>query len=138
MKKTDFMKTLRDHGLKVTDSRLVILSSLESSYGPMSVEEIHRALKTPVDLVSVYRNLDAFTKSGIVREIDLRRGSSCYELAHDHHHHIVCTSCGLIEKFDGCIAEKALAGIVAKSKKFKTISDHSFELFGLCSKCATL
>ncbi len=130
---------LREHGLKVTDARLAILSVLDAVHGPMSTEEIHRALKkTPVDIVSVYRNLEAFLGAGMVREIDLRRGSSCYEMAHNHHHHIVCVKCGVIEKFDGCIVEGALTGILSKSKKFKSVSDHSFELFGLCKKCSTL
>ncbi len=137
MKKEHVEELLRVHGLKVTQSRLTMLATLEAVHGPVSAEELHKKLiKTPVDLVSIYRNLEVFSKVGIVRKIDLRRGSLCYEIAHDHHHHIVCTRCGEIEKIDSCRVEKMLDGILLKSKKFKSVTDHSFELFGLCTKCS--
>jgi Fur family ferric uptake transcriptional regulator len=72
-----------------------------------------------------------------LKRVDLRKGSAYYELnsAH-HHHHVVCTACGEIEGFELCGVEKLSKEVLAKSKKFKSVSAHSLELFGVCESCS--
>ena len=87
------------------------------------------------DLVTVYRTVESFEKSGIVKSIDLRKGVVLYELAEKHHHHIVCTKCGIVEDVDTCGVDTLVTNIVSRAKKFDFVQDHSFELFSICNSC---
>ncbi|MFA6050819.1 MAG: Fur family transcriptional regulator [Candidatus Paceibacterota bacterium] len=134
--KNDFNQLLKDAHLKVTEARLAVLSVFSSQCKPLSVEDISQKLKgKKIDLVTIYRTLASLEKVGIVNRVDLRRDAAYYELSDHHHHHIICTSCGKTEEFEECEIEGMLAKAVKKSKKFKSLSGHSFELFGLCTKC---
>lgn len=48
-----------------------------------------------IDRATVYRNLDLFSKEGILRKVNVKEGISSYELAveGDSHQHFVCTNC---------------------------------------------
>ena len=130
---------LRDHGFHSTEGRLVLLSVLKSSERPLEVLELTKRCDGHLDEVNVYRSLDAFRKAGIVRRIDLQLGhAERYELADDHHHHIVCTECGIVKDFDACDAEKIAHTALKQVRGFASVDRHTFELFGLCTPCARI
>ncbi len=133
----DLKKIVHDHGYKATPQRLAILSVFSKNHRPFSAEEIYKKLKkTGTDLVTIYRTLTSFEKGGVLKRVDLRKDSVQFELAHGHHHHIVCTICGRVEDFDDCDLETVTKKIVSKSAHFKSIREHSLELFGVCRKCS--
>lgn len=125
-------------GLKITHVRLSALDALASARKPLTAKALLSALakkdKT-IDTVTVYRTLKSFEESGIIRSLSLGSDSLSYELAHDHHHHIVCLSCGLIEDFDACAFDSLKSKILKDSRHFKAITKHSFEMFGVCVSC---
>ena|SRR3990167_4047888 len=128
---------LHKTGFKATSSRLALLGMLQKSPKPLSIATIVKNLnKDAMDRATVYRALNALVDKGIIRRIDLQHGHAHYELASEiDHHHLICTACGEFEDFHECdfvgIKKTALLG----SKKFRTVTGHSFELFGLCKKC---
>jgi Fur family ferric uptake transcriptional regulator len=95
-----------------------------------SLEEI-RARCPEVGLVTVYRTLDLLGGLGIVRRLDLGDGAR-YELAEDHHHHMICESCGDISEFDECPLDPALLPL--QSSEFE-VRSHSLEVYGRCLAC---
>src|SRR5437868_3633705 len=103
MNMTHEEKVLKNAGLKITQSRLAVLRSFSGDCKPISAENIFKKIDT--DLVTVYRTLNSFEKAGIIKKVDLRKDSAQYELAHTHHHHIVCTDCGKTEDFEKCGVE---------------------------------
>jgi Fur family ferric uptake transcriptional regulator len=130
-------KLLRNNGLSVTPTRLSILELFAGGCDPLNAEQIARKLsRQRIDLVTVYRTLEAFEKKAILRKVDLRQGSNFYEFADSHHHHIVCTSCDKIEEFENKEVEMLIQKAAAKSSKFKIIDQHALELFGICTSCA--
>jgi Fe2+ or Zn2+ uptake regulation protein len=132
----DFSSALKQAGLKVTPARLAILRVFSKACQPLSAEEIHRRTSgRRINLVTVYRTLASLEQSGLLRRVDLHTGPVHYELAAHHHHHIVCTGCGEIEGFDFCDIGSLSRKALAHSAKFKLISQHSLELFGLCQSC---
>ena len=134
--KIDYRNILSAKKLKCTIPRQLVLEVLFKSGLPMSTEGIFLKLKNKIDEATVYRILDSFESVGLVRQVNLRRGASYFELNNDHHHHMVCTKCGVIEDFKENIEiEKILERIVEKSSNFKIINEHSLELFGVCSRC---
>lgn len=126
---------LKSKGYKITPARLAILETIRKAGSPQSAEDLSKKLRN-IDPVTVYRNLAILTKSGLLRQVDLRKDSLYFELADSHHHHIVCTSCEKIEDFENKEIENMLNKIMKKSEKFIKITDHSLELFGVCKKCS--
>jgi Fe2+ or Zn2+ uptake regulation protein len=129
-------KIFKDNGLKNTPTRMSIVEVFTKNDKPISANFIYKALKEKLDEATVYRTLSSFEKSKILRRVNLRKESVFYELNNDHHHHIICTKCGLIEDFkENKDIEKLLNQIIEKSAKFKNIKEHSLELFGFCTVC---
>jgi Fur family transcriptional regulator, ferric uptake regulator len=118
---------MRGRGYKATPQRVAVLRALAAEQH-QSMEEI-RARCPEVGLVTVYRAIDLFSGLGLVRRLDLGDGPR-YELAENHHHHLICESCGNISEFDECpLDDKALRDLDFK------VSAHSLELYGRCGVC---
>ena len=120
---------MRGRGYKATPQRVAVLRALAEEQH-QSLEEI-RVRCPEVGLVTVYRALDLLGELGIVRRLDLGDGAR-YELARDHHHHMICESCGDISEFDECPLEPEL--LPPKSANFE-IRAHSLEVYGRCGAC---
>lgn len=128
---------LKEFGLKVTKARILVLESLEKSKYPLDIETLYKKIKkSKIDLATLYRTMSSFEEKGIIRRVDLRKDTVLYEMNRGHHHHIVCIKCREIEDFENKELEKVLNIISRKSLKFKNITDHSLEMFGLCRECA--
>jgi Fur family ferric uptake transcriptional regulator len=137
--KDNFSHILKNKGFKITQSRLDILNIFSSGCKPINAEYIFNLLKKKnINLVTIYRTLFSFEKAGIIKRVDLHQESIYYELAGDHHHHIICLNCKKIVKFDGCQkdSDSLIAKALKTTKDFAFISHHSFDLFGLCKKCS--
>jgi len=132
----DFNEMLTKRGFKKTPTRVAIINIFTQNDKPINADFIYKKLKGNIDEATIYRTLTSFLESGILKKIDLRKSSSYFELNNDHHHHIVCMKCGFIEDFkENKGIEKLLDQVVSKSSKFKSIKEHSLELFGFCKVC---
>ena len=137
MQKRDPRTILMGAGFRATKPRLLLLKLLEKSHIPLSIHDIVLKLQNDVDQVTVYRSIESFTHTGIVREVDFQGQLARYEildLEHDHHH-IVCTKCHKIEDFVGCDVERVEKTALRQSHSFSRITGHSFDLYGLCKTC---
>lgn len=127
---------LQKNSLKTTPARVAILGLFKKINKPISAEYIvTKVSKEKIDQVTVYRTLHSFEKAKIIRRVDMRQDAVFYELADEHHHHVICTSCGEVEDFNFCIKGGLEEKIISQSKKFSHISDHSLELFSVCKPC---
>jgi Fur family ferric uptake transcriptional regulator len=118
---------IRGRGYKVTPQRLAVLGALAAEQH-QSLGEI-RARCPEVGLVTIYRTLDLLSEIGAVRRLDLGDGPR-YELAEDHHHHLICESCGGVSEFERCPLELGrLRGVDFE------ISSHTLEIYGRCADC---
>ncbi len=129
------LDTLKNKGYRITKPRQEILKILEGY--PITVNDIFTTLKhkkLSADLASVYRSMELFKKIGIVEEVELGDGKRRYELidADNHHHHIVCNSCGVIE--DITVQEDKILNEVKNKSNFQ-ITKHSLKFFGICKSC---
>ncbi|OGY50091.1 MAG: hypothetical protein A3J59_04720 [Candidatus Buchananbacteria bacterium RIFCSPHIGHO2_02_FULL_56_16] len=117
---------LRQKRLKATPGRLAMLKCLAANNHPISAETIHTKLKQRFDLVTIYRNLEAFERSGIVFRETMRK-TDCFYLADAPHHHIFCRSCEAV----ACVA---CDHKIVSVPNFKNIA-HRLVLTGICRKC---
>ncbi len=130
---------LKNIGLKATYPRLKILDIFrKGEVRHMSAEDVYRALMAEgveIGLATVYRVLTQFEQAGLLERSQFDSGKAVFELNEgDHHDHLVCTSCGLVEEFyDGEIERRQQQ--VAKDHAF-VLTGHAMALYGLCPKCA--
>lgn len=132
----DYPARLREQGLRVTPNRLAVLAVLAAAQRPQSIQQITARLKTRPFKVTVYRVLADLKKAGLVRQVDFQQAHAYFELEDpDDHHHLVCVKCERVEDFVGCEADSLATKALKQSKRFATVTGHSFELFGLCKSC---
>jgi Fur family transcriptional regulator, ferric uptake regulator len=122
---------LRSSGHKVTPQRLAVIEAIAVEQH-QNLEGI-RTRCPEVGMVTVYRTLDLFSELGLVRRLDLGDGPR-YELAEDHHHHLICEDCGSVKEFEQCPLD--LKRLPRVGGRFK-IRAHSLEVYGTCSDCST-
>ena len=131
-------KSLKRSGL--TKGAKVVLDVLEETQELASAQDIYGQLragggdKAP-GLTTVYRALDSLVEKGYVQAVDLGDGEKRYEVVApgEHHHHLVCETCGQSNHLDQCVVEEIEDTIRAKYG-FK-IKSHVLEIFGVCSNC---
>jgi Fur family ferric uptake transcriptional regulator len=127
---------LREAGLRITQPRIALITTLARQDGPVSIEHLHAALTDRAcDLVTVYRCLSAFESIGLVRRSFLHNGTSLYELTlgqTPQHYHLVCKSCGKTERVDYF----PIQGIetVLRERGYAQLT-HLVEFFGICPRC---
>lgn len=134
-------EVLRKNGFRVTKGRLELLTLLERSGQPLSIQQIITLWKgVPPNTTTLYRSLTDLSLSGVVRRIDLNTGVAHFEYTPDrpHHHHIICNDCGTIEEINKCSLGALEKEIVQVSKQFKNISTHNLEFFGHCIRCTKI
>src|SRR5919206_2714947 len=95
---------LRRVGLRVTASRLAVLTALASSAPHTSVDAVVGAVRERLgdgSAQTVYNVLRTLTDVGLVRRIEPAGRPGLYELrVGDNHHHLVCRSCDAIVDVD--------------------------------------
>lgn len=124
--------------MRPTRQRTAVASALSSLEGFTSAQALHDALRAQgekVGLTTVYRHLQALAESG---EVDVLRGVDGEVVyrrcaADEHHHHLVCRSCGATVEVSGPAVE-AWAAAVAAEHGYTDVS-HTLEVFGTCATC---
>lgn len=127
------LQRLQEAGLRKTRPRREILGVLLHSEQPLSAESVHRRLPH-IDLATVYRNLEAFMRAGLLQGFLLERGKMLYEAVQPdhHHHHIICRRCERAECVETCAARDLET--LAQERGYSEVS-HVLEVFGLCADC---
>ncbi len=75
--------------IKLTEKRNKILNALKQADGTLSAAQIHNQIPK-IDLVTIYRNLDLYTKEKLIKKVHLGTEEAQYEYQKEHHHHAVC------------------------------------------------
>ena len=134
---SDTAAVLRAAGQKVTPQRMLILGSVRHAGRHITASQILeevRAAHPYVDASTVYRTLAAAKELKLVSETNLGSGDNLFEwVGHDHHHHLVCRSCGSMTSLEHHHLD-ALADALAAETGFQADLSH-IAIFGVCSAC---
>jgi Fe2+ or Zn2+ uptake regulation protein len=127
-------------GQRYTVKRRALVDALRVAGNPVATAE----LADPgggLPQSSVYRNLAVLEQAGAVRRVVTGEEFGRYELAEDlteHHHHLVCRSCGTVEDVTVPAGlERSMARTVshvADRVGFSAVS-HRLDLIGVCRNC---
>lgn len=122
---------------RVTKQRTAVAAALATLDDFRSSQELHEYLRDQgqsVGLTTVYRTLQAMAELGEVDVIVRDDGEAAYRrCSDDHHHHLVCRSCGATVEITGPTVEEWADAMAAKYG-YRDVS-HTLEIFGLCSTC---
>jgi len=136
---SDFKVLLKKNNLKFTIQREIILETLYNSDEHLTPEGLHHLIqdKQPnlkIGIATVYRTLALLEESNVVTFLSFGAQGKKYELgAKEHHDHLICTECGDITEFVDDEIEKRQHAIT-EQLGFK-MSDHSMQIYGVCSEC---
>mgnify|MGYP001548064771 FL=1 len=116
---------------------------LATADGFRTAQELHDELRhdgRPVGLTTVYRHLRRLADDRVVDVVVRPDGEAAYRLCgptssgepEQHHHHLVCRTCGYSVEIEGPEVE-VWAHRVAADAGFVDVS-HTLEIFGECAR----
>jgi len=131
---------LRQQQLRYTPGRQRVVDVLYHRGGPVGIAEIERdAPELPRS--STYRHLVDLQAVGAVRSLVATDEFTHFELAEDlteHHHHVLCLSCGAIADVSPSLTfESTIASMIeslARESGFVPVS-HTLDIAGYCQRC---
>jgi len=136
-------RELKEHGLRMTLPRRVIIDTLAKTDTYLPAEEIYQLLHTDhpgIGLATVYRTLVLFHKLGIVTKLEVGEGKARFELVEAKHHHLlVCERCHKVVKYSDFTTQEKdgfakLERLVEKMYHFR-INRHVVQYCGICPEC---
>ena len=129
---------LRDRRLRVTAARVAALDLLtERSH--LTADDVAVGVRERIGSLSVqasYHLLDALVSAGLLRRVDIAGSAVRYERSlDDHHHHLVCRSCGTVTN----IACRAQGGpcVALGDRQGYEITEVEVIFWGTCPQCRT-
>lgn len=138
----DVATRLRRGRQRYTPARRTLVELLHELERPHSIAELLDA-DPSMSQSSLYRNLGVLEQADVVRRLsgtdDVARFELAEDVTGDHHHHLVCTTCGTIEDIEVAVrVEEAMHDAVdhAADERGFTTEFHRLELLGTCAGCA--
>ncbi len=132
-----FIQTCRSKGMKITQQRMEVFRELAGTEEHPDAEAIYQSVRKRVPALSrdtVYRTLASLEAQGIVRKAEILYSKARYDANTDHHHHFVCTACGLVRDFySEALNELPIPKAVASLGR---VESAHVQLRGICSACA--
>ncbi len=129
-----FITRLEERGQRITGSRSAVAWAVARQRGHFTVEQLCDELPK-VGRATVYRNIKLLVDMGFVCRVLLEDGALHYQISHSgHHHHMICTECGVSQDLLGCDISGVLRETVAASAF--AIEGHWLEVYGRCRNCA--
>lgn len=120
-------------------ARRALLELLDTQPCALSAVEIEDALRSgerPVGRASIYRILDELERLGLVQKVQVGQAMARYEPIrgdHEHHHHLVCDSCGMVMPFTDPDLERAIEKLSRRVPI--NVAEHEIVLHGACEDC---
>lgn len=131
---------LRAVGQRYTPQRRALIEALLRAGSPVAIPDLADG-RSGLPQSSVYRNLAVLEQAGAVHRVVTGAEFARFELSEDltqHHHHILCRTCGAIEDvtvpttFERQV-ERTVSD-VADRTGFSAVS-HRLDLIGTCRDC---
>lgn len=131
---------LVDHQQQYTTNRRAVVEALAAAGAPISLPDL-LAANDSLAQSSVYRSLSVLTDVGVVRRLVHVGDHALFELAEhltEHHHHLICESCGLV--VDVTLPDGVEAAMdrtfddVASAAGFTPLH-HAVDIYGTCTTC---
>jgi len=120
------------------DAIIELLAGQTCALSAIEIEDRLRASERSVARASVYRVLELLQERGLVARLELGDATARFELvdpAGEHHHHLLCDSCGALVPFDDADLERSIDRLTRRLGF--SANGHEVVLRGECSACAS-
>jgi Fe2+ or Zn2+ uptake regulation protein len=121
--------------MRMTPQRRVVLDAIADWRGSFTVVEVFeraRRVSPRLGLATTYRTVDLLRQSGSVRALAGEERAAYVRCGPEHHHHLVCITCGSVEDTDDCPLPSS--GELERRYGFSARS-HELEIYGTCRSC---
>lgn len=132
--------SLKEHGIRLTRQRQVLLSLIDKTGLHLDAEQLYELAKQKdpkINRVTVYRTISMLKEVGLVDELDLMHwsgGQHYYETRlKQEHGHAICLRCGRVEEFFGEPLQKIRRQVESKFG-FQVLISRT-EVGGYCPQC---
>ena len=131
--------TLEREGFRRGGARQAVIDALAGERCAVTALELDDRLRDSgrrVGRASVYRALEQLVGLGLAHRLDLGTETARYERTDpggEHHHHMVCDTCGKVLPFADDALERAVTR-VSGGRGFE-VRDHEIVLHGACGAC---
>jgi Fur family transcriptional regulator, ferric uptake regulator len=120
--------------LTKTPCRVDMIAALLNSETALTEQEIKQKIMYDYDRATIFRNLRAFLKSGLIHAVSLEGGEVRYQLSQSRaksavHAHFHCKLCSNLY----CLNESSIQGLSLPSGF--VADDYDIVIKGLCSHC---
>lgn len=132
---SSIMQRLGDLGYRLTGTRAAIAEAIAARPRQFTARDLVEELEPRgIGRATVFRALDLLVQVGLLERLhgDLSCHSYTY-CAPEHHHHLVCTSCGDVTSIVAGSVERELRHI-ARQANFLPQAHH-VEIYGQCQAC---
>jgi Fur family transcriptional regulator, ferric uptake regulator len=132
-------RELEREGYRLSGPRSAVVETLADLGCSVTAKEIADSLHRrgeDVGVASIYRTLELLDKLRLTRRVDAAEGVARYEPIGpkgEHHHHIVCESCGEVSAFEDSDLERAIEKLAGRVDY--AIDGHDVTLRGECPAC---
>lgn len=119
------------------DALIELLGRESCALSALEIEELLRHQRRRVSRASIYRVLDELERLRLVQRVETGQAMVRYERvcnSEEHHHHLVCDSCGAVMPFSDPALERAIASVSERVPL--AVSEHEIVLHGACEHCA--
>ena len=128
---------LRRHDYKLTPQRRVVIGAIAARPDHLTPTDIYQKVHQDhptIGLTTIYRTLEILARLELICE--LHSGGSCRSFTTgtpEHHHHLICSSCGAVVDFSGYHLSQ-LEAKLSRETGFE-IEGHLLEFIGRCQNC---
>ncbi|TEU01682.1 MAG: transcriptional repressor [Dehalococcoidia bacterium] len=121
-------------GHRTTPSRAAVIAAVLAQGGHFSIDDVLRTARN-VGRATVFRTMRLLTDLDILCRVLLEDGSLHYRVSRrgDHHHHLVCVSCGNVRDLEDCAVSDLVRDLAAATNY--DIEGHWLEFYGRCASC---
>ncbi len=136
---SEIRNRLTDNGLKVTPQRVAILEAIIALNNHPTAENIIDFIRKNhpnIATATVYKVLDILIENKLIKRVKTDRDIMRYDGIIEHHHHLYCSECDLIEDYMDEELDELLKEYF-KKKNFKGfyVEDFILQIRGTFDKC---
>jgi Fur family ferric uptake transcriptional regulator len=130
---------LNEAGYRNSSGRRAVVEALGGEHCAVSARDIEERLRKcgrDVGRATIYRSLEQLDELHLVSRVEVGDGTARYEPrlpGGEHHHHLICDSCGVVEPFEDEDLERAVKRL-SRNVDFR-VDEHDIVLHGACGRC---
>jgi Fur family transcriptional regulator, ferric uptake regulator len=121
--------------IRLTPQRRALLDTIAGWRGSFTIVEVFeraRRHSPRLGLATTYRTVDLLRQSGSVRALAGEDRATYVRCGPEHHHHLVCVTCGSVEDTADCPLPSS--GELKRRYGF-AVQSHELEIYGTCRSC---